>query len=46
MIDLHTGQLTAQNAYGANLPKLRKMKALYDPYGRFSKRMNIVPDFS
>lgn len=41
-----TGQLNAGETFGANYPRLRKVKAEYDPEDVFNKKRTIVPDFS
>ena len=45
-IDVLSDQLTAENIFGANYPRLQKVKAKYDPENVFNKKRTIVPDFS
>jgi len=40
------GDETLEEVHGPNLPKLRKLKAKYDPNGLWRKGMFIEPDFN
>ena len=44
--DVLLDQLSAEDTFGANYPRLQKVKARYDPENVFNKKRTIVPDFS
>lgn len=45
-LNMARGDERAEDVFGVNLPRLRKLKAKYDPKGVWAKGFRIEPDFS